>query len=218
MADTEAHAAFFRRTFRLADDRVDVALVGAEEALFRPGWQPPEEFRVLFVGKLIPLHGLDTILAAAALVPEIPFRVVGDGQLAPLLASRPPNVEHVEWIAYPELPAAYQRAGCALGIFDTGPKAARVIPNKVFQALACARPVVTADTPGARELLTDGADALLVPPGDAEALADAIGRIAADDGLAARLARAGRETYEARASEPVLGRRWRALLEAAIAA
>ncbi len=218
VADTEAHAAFFRRTFRLADDRVDVALVGAEEALFRPGWQPPEEFRVLFVGKLIPLHGLDTILAAAALVPEIPFRVVGDGQLAPLLASRPPNVEHVEWIAYPELPAAYQRAGCALGIFDTGPKAARVIPNKVFQALACACPVITADTPAARELLTDGVDALLVPPGDPEALAAAVRRVAGSAELAAGLADRGRATYDERASEAVLGARWRSLLDGVLAA
>jgi len=85
-------------------------------------------------------------LAAAAHAPEIPFRIVGDGQLAPLLRERPPNVEHVEWIPYPELPAEYQRAGCALGIFGTGEKAARVIPNKVFQALACARPVITADS------------------------------------------------------------------------
>ena len=80
---------FFRRAFGLADERVAVALVGAEEPLFRPGWQPPEPFHVLFVGKLIPLHGLETILAAAALAPEIPFRVVGDGQLAPLLDDRP---------------------------------------------------------------------------------------------------------------------------------
>ena len=134
VADTEAHAAFFRRAFGLREDRVDVALVGAEEALFRPGWQPPEPFHVLFVGKLIPLHGLDTILAAAALLPDVPFRVVGDGQLAPLLDGRPANVEHVQWIPYAELADGVPAAGCALGIFDTGSKAARVIPNKVFQA------------------------------------------------------------------------------------
>jgi glycosyltransferase involved in cell wall biosynthesis len=216
VADTEAHAAFFRRTFRLAEDAVAVALVGADEPLFRPGWHPPAPFHALFVGKLIPLHGLETILAAAALAPEVPFRVAGEGQLGELLERRPPNVEHVPWIEYEELPDAYRGAGCALGIFGRGEKAARVIPNKVFQALACACPVVTADTPAARELLTDGADALLVPPGDARALADAVRRLSADAELAGRLAAAGRATYEARASEEVLGVRWRALLERAV--
>ena len=213
VADTAAHAAFFRDRFGLDPDRVAVALVGAEESLFRPGWHPPEPFHVLFVGKLIPLHGLETILAAAALVPEIPFRVVGDGQLAALLDARPSNVDHVEWIPYYELPEVYQRAGCALGIFGTGAKAARVIPNKVFQALACGRPVITADTPAARELLTDETDAMLVPPGDPEALATAVRRLAGDAALAERLAESGRATYQARASEEVLGARWRALLE-----
>jgi glycosyltransferase involved in cell wall biosynthesis len=217
VADTEAHAAFFRRAFDLDERRLEVALVGADEVLFRPGWQPPAPFHVLFVGKLIPLHGLDTILAAAALVPEIPFRLVGDGQLAPLLADRPRNVEHVDWVPYPELPSEYQRAGCALGIFDTGDKASRVIPNKVFQALACARPVITADTPAARELLTDGVDALLVPPGDPQALAAAVRRVAGSDELASALGERGRETYEARASEAVLGPRWQAILERALA-
>ena len=122
VADTEAHAAFFRRAFGLPADRVDVALVGAEEALFRPGWQPPEPFQVLFVGKLIPLHGLDTILAAAALVPEIPFRVVGDGQLAPLLDDRPANVEHVDWIPYPELPDRLPARGVRARDLRHGPE------------------------------------------------------------------------------------------------
>jgi glycosyltransferase involved in cell wall biosynthesis len=172
---------------------------------------------VLFVGKLIPLHGLETILAAAALVPEIPFRVVGDGQLADLLDRTPANVERVPWIPYPELPEAYRAAGCGLGIFGTGDKAARVIPNKVFQALACARPVITADTPAARELLTHGVDALLVPAGDPRALADAVRTVAVDDALAQRIALAGRKTFEARASEDVLGAHWRSLLEQAAA-
>ena len=216
VADTEAHADYFRDAFGLPKERVEVALVGAEDDLFAPGPVEAERPHVLFVGKLIPLHGLETILAAAALVPEIRFVVAGDGQLAPLLDARPTNVEHVAWIEYESLPAAYRRAACALGIFGTSEKASRVIPNKVFQALACARPVITADTPAARELLTHDVDALLVPPGDPGALAAAVRRVTFEDGLAARLGLAGRATYEARASEPVLGRRWRALLEAAV--
>jgi glycosyltransferase involved in cell wall biosynthesis len=217
VADTEAHASFFRRAFGLPEERVAVALVGADEPLFRPGWHPPVPFHVLFVGKLSPLHGLETILAAAASLPEIPFRVVGEGQLGGLLGRRSPNVEHVAWVDYEDLPETYRAAGCALGVFGGGEKAARVIPNKVFQALACARPVVTADTAAARELLTDGVDALLVPPGDAGALAEAVHRIAGDEELARRLAAEGRRTFEARASEEVLGTRWRGLLEDAVA-
>lgn len=216
VADTEAHAVFFRDVFRLPAERVAVAFVGADEPLFRPGWHPPQPFHVLFVGKLIPLHGLETILAAARLVPDVPFRVVGDGQLAGLLESRSPNVDHVQWIPYEDLPEAYRGAGCALGIFGTSAKAARVIPNKVFQALACARPVITADTEAARELLTDGDDAILVPPGDPPALADAVRRLAEDDALGVRVAEAGHATYEERASEEVLGERWRSLLERAV--
>jgi len=92
-----------------------------------------------------------------------------------------------------------------------------VIPNKAFQALACGTPLVTADTPGARELLVDEESALLVPPVDAQALADALQRIAADGELARRLSTGGRATYEEHASEAVLGRRWRELVEQAVA-
>ena len=194
-----------------------MCFVGAEDRLFRPGWQPDAPFHALFVGKLIPLHGLETILAAAALAPEIPFRVVGSGQLEHLLDDRPANVEWVPWVDYDDLPNEIQAAGCALGIFGTTAKAARVIPNKAFQAIACATPLITADTPAARELLTDGHDALLVPPGDPVALAAAVRRLATDRALADAIGAAGRATYEARASEAVLGARWRALLERAIA-
>jgi glycosyltransferase involved in cell wall biosynthesis len=218
VADTAAHADFFCRVFDLDASRVTVCLVGAEDRLFRPGWQPDRPFHALFVGKLIPLHGLETILAAAELAPEIPFRVVGSGQLEDLLAERPANVGWTPWVEYDELPAEFQSAGCALGIFGTGDKAARVIPNKAFQALACATPLITADTAAARELLADGRDALLVPAGDPAALAEAVRRLAGDAEARARIGSAGRATYEAQADEATLGRRWRAVVERAIAA
>jgi glycosyltransferase involved in cell wall biosynthesis len=211
VADTQADAEFFAGLAGLGE--VPVCFVGAEDRLFKPGWSGPDRFVALFVGKLIPLQGVETILEAAREAPEIEFRLVGSGQLEHLLAARPPNVEHVPWIEYAELPAEIQRAGCALGIFGTSGKAQRVIPNKAFQAIASAAPLITADTPAARELLVDEESALLVPPGNAQALARAVRRLAADSTLSRRIAAGGRAAYEREASEAVLGARWRAIVE-----
>ena len=85
-----------------------------------------------------------------------------------------------------------------------------MIPNKVFQALACGTPVVTADTPAASELLRDGASALLVPAADPEALVDAIRRVTPAIG------QGGLAAYREHASEAVLGARWRSLIESVL--
>jgi glycosyltransferase involved in cell wall biosynthesis len=211
VADTGEHARSL--TGLRGRDDVAVCFVGAEDRLFTPVWSPDTPFTALFVGKLIPLQGVDTILAAAREAPDIRFRIVGSGQLGPLLAARPTNVEHVPWVEYERLPEEIRRAGCALGIFGTTAKAQRVIPNKAFQALACGAPLITADTPAARELLEHEESALLVPAGDPTALAAAVRRLAEDDHLAEGVAAGGRTAYEAAASEPVLGARWRSLIE-----
>jgi len=212
VADTAAHAELYRS---LGAKRVEVCFVGAEETVFEPGWRRPDEFVALFVGKLIPLHGLATILGAARIAPEVRFRIVGSGQLEREIDGAPPNVERVPWVDYERLPEELHRCGCALGIFGTSTKARRVIPNKVFQALACGAPVVTADTPGARELLHDGESALLVPPGDPAALADAVRRLANGASLAERVAAGGAAAYRRNASVDILAARWRDLLESA---
>jgi glycosyltransferase involved in cell wall biosynthesis len=141
------------------------------------------------------------------------FRIVGSGQLDRELDDVPPNVERVAWLDYERVPVELHRCGCALGIFGTSDKAHRVIPNKVFQALACGAPVVTGDTPAARELLRHDESALLIRPGDPAALASAIRRLAADAALAKRIAAAGQEAFRRNASEEILATRWRELLE-----
>jgi glycosyltransferase involved in cell wall biosynthesis len=213
VADTEANADFLAELASVPRARIARCFVGAEERAFAPGWSPQDPFRALFVGKLIPLHGLETVLEAAVLVPELQFRIVGSGQLDRLLHERPPNVDHVPWVEYERLAEELHGAGCALGVFGTSAKAQRVIPNKVFQALACGTPVITADTAAARELLTDEKSALLVRPGDAHALAAALTRLAEDRTLSRRIAAGGLDAYGAHASEQVLGERWRGLIE-----
>jgi glycosyltransferase involved in cell wall biosynthesis len=211
VADTQAQAHFLADLAGLGV--VEVCFVGAEERLFRPGWDPSAAFTALFVGKLIPLQGIETILAAARRLPEVRFRIIGSGQLAPLLRGRARNVGHVPWLEYELLPGEIRSAGCVLGIFGTGKKTQRVIPNKAFQALACGAPLITADTPATRELLVHDRSAVLVPAGDPTALAEAVRTLAEDSELARRIAAGGRSAYEQNASEAVLGARWRRIIE-----
>jgi len=200
IADTAANADWITAALGVPRDRVAVVPVGAEDA-FRPAPPPPGPPRALFVGKLAPLHGIGVVLAAARRPGVPPVTVVGDGQLGPwlrgeLARGRPPGLEHTPWIPYRDLPAAVAASHICLGVFGGSDKAARVVPNKVWQAMAVGRPIITADTPGAREVLADGRDALLVPPGDPAALAAALARLGADPALRTRLGAAARRRFE----------------------
>lgn len=66
------------------------------------------------------------------------------------------------------------------------------LPKGLIEAAACARPIITTDVPGCRDVVTNGVDGLLVPVGDATALAEAIARLLNDAKLCARLGAAAR--------------------------
>jgi glycosyltransferase involved in cell wall biosynthesis len=81
-----------------------------------------------------------------------------------------------------------------------------VVPNKVFDALAAARPVITADTPAAREALTHCDTAWLCPAGDAQALAHAITKLQHDEALRIDLAHRGHVLFRAEFSIDAIAR------------
>lgn len=225
LADTRAHAAFYQRRFGLGRARVAVVPVGAlpvdgADGRARPtGSERP--LTVVQYGKWSPLHGADVVLDAAERLRDEPVRFVlaGEGQLSPELragiADR--RLGSVEWrglLPHAELRRLVLAGDVCLGIFGRSEKAGRVVPNKVYDGLACGRPVVTAATPGARELLHDGADALLVPPGDGAALAAALRRLL-DASERERLGAAALALYRrACTPETVAGRLLAALEEA----
>lgn len=202
LLDTRAHAAWLAETFRLDPPRVAAVPVGAEpEAFPFAGPLPAAEprVRVLFYGQLIPLHGVETIVRAARLVRGEGFDwvLIGDGQEADkvrrLLAEGPlPGLEWVRWVPYEELADCIRGADVCLGIFGDSGKAARVIPNKVYQVVSAGRPLITRDGPAVRELLEEGPGVYLVPPADPAALAGALRRFRDD-----RAALAGRELHAA---------------------
>jgi glycosyltransferase involved in cell wall biosynthesis len=226
LLDTESHRDFFCRTFAVPAEKIWVLPIGADETVFRPasghsGAGRP--FTVLHFGRYIPLHGLDTVVRAAAILEAdgapCRFLLVGDGEergriesLARELKLR--TLEFRPAVAPERLAEVVQSADLCLGIFGRTGKAARVVPNKVYEAMAAGKPVITGDSPAAREMLTDGEDCLLCPMGDPQALAAGIRRVARDPALALRLAEAGRRRFERSAASAVIGDMLRRRLDA----
>ena len=70
------------------------------------------------------------------------------------------------------------------------------LPKSLIEAAACARAVVTTDVPGCRDAIEAGETGLLVPVRDAQALADAIARLAEDPALRQAMGVAGRALAE----------------------
>jgi glycosyltransferase involved in cell wall biosynthesis len=171
-----------------AAQKAVVAPVGATQEWFALGGDagaaPDGPLRVIFVGLYTPLHGARTIGAAlAALAGDEQIRVtmVGNGQeYAACRAAAAGNtaVRWLEWVPADQLPALVAEHDVCLGIFGTTAKARTVVPTKVYQGAAAGLAVVTSDTAPQRAAL--GEAAVLVPPGDPEALAAALRRLAKD--------------------------------------
>ena len=117
------------------------------------------------------------------------------------------------WVEYELLGEELARAGICLGVFGRSEKAARVVPNKVYHAMAVGRPVITADTPAAREVLEHERTALLVPAGDAPALRRRCAGSTRTRGCACGSATAARERFLEVASQRVVARDFLAALE-----
>jgi len=209
MADTRAGADWLASRFGVPAERLVVVPVGAEPDRFPAVPPPPGPPTALFYGKLAPLHGVATVLDAARRPGVPPVRLIGDGQLGGWLADelardRPPGLTWERWVPYERLGEEVGAAAICLGVFGTSDKASRVVPNKVWQAMAAGRPVVASDLPALREAVEHGRTAWLVRPGDPSALAAGITRVIADRTLAQDLGRAAfseaeRHTWAARA-------------------
>jgi len=221
--DTEAHARFFAEEISTPAGKLRVIPVGAEEQFFveQADTAPRDRITVLFVGKLIPLHGVEHILEAAKLLEQeegIVFEIVGKGQLESRVRELVQdygleNVKLTRWIPYAGLPRKIAEADLCLGIFGESGKARRVIPNKVFQALAAGKPVITGDSEAARELLEHRKTAYLCQMGSGRSIAQAILELVRDEELRRLMARNARDLARRRFSPAAIGREVKQVLE-----
>lgn len=189
LADTDAHAELFNQTHGVPEDRIHVVPLCADEQLFTPEEKSGNRnvpLELLFFGSFLPLQGPQVIVDAANLYrgPQARWCFVGDGPLRAACESgarAAAGIEFEDWVPYRYLPSRIAQADIVLGIFGDTPKAARVVPNKVCQALACARPVVTRSSPAYPAELSgsDRTGITWVPPANPGALCEAVTRLAA---------------------------------------
>lgn len=179
-----------------------------------PGLAHEDPPRVLYAGQLYPWKGVDVLVEAMAAVPGARLVILGgiEGEadtrrIRSLVEARGlgARTEMPGPVPQARVADALGRAAVVVAPFlRAGMTERHTSPLKVFEAMAAGRPIVASDLPSSREILRDGENALLVPPGDAGALAASLRRVLGDDGLARRLAAAAwdeapRYSWEARA-------------------
>lgn len=169
--------------------RVDV-LPNVAEPAPQPGPPAREAGHVVFVGRLSPEKGLVEFVECARRLPDVPFAVAGGtAEAMGLASSAPPNLRFEGFLRGRALDEFYERAR----IFVCPSKWFEGFPNVIARAMAHGKPVVASRIGAIPEIVEDGVTGLLVEPGDAAALASAIGRLWSDPARCAELGRAGRE-------------------------
>ncbi len=219
--ETETYLSYYSKEFKIPKDKYFQIPIGADETNYvRRRENTPrndtDPFIVLFYGKFIPLQGIPYIIKAAKLLEEdrdIEFEIIGSGQLSNNIKNLAhklniKNVSFIEWINYREIPDHIQRADICLGIFGNTPKARRGIPIKVYEALSMKKPVITGDSPAAREVFDHKVNSILCEMANPKALAGSILLLKNDKKLREDIAEAGFRLYQDRFSAKQLARKF----------
>lgn len=165
-----------------------------------PGLASDRPARVLYAGQLYPWKGVDVLVEAMADVPDAQLVVLGGlageqdfERVRALVGARGLEARVELRGTLPQVQVAQElarAAAVAVPFLKTGMTERHSSPLKAFEAMAAGRPIVASDLPSSREFLRDGENALLVPAGDAGALASALRRLLQDRALAQSLAEA----------------------------
>ena len=188
-------------------------LAGREELRTRHGLEGPT---LVFAVRLTPQKSLDVALAALARSDGISLVLAGDGPDRADLERRASELSldgRARFLGPQPRQTVFEllRAGDAALLSSSWEN----FPHMVVEALSVGTPVLSTDTGGVAEVVTDGENGLLVPPSEPEALAAAIQRYFGDEALRERLRAAAAPSVEGYAPDRIYGRLEEILVEAA---
>ncbi len=169
---------------------------GSRERARRELELPGDGAVVVYSGSLFAYKGIPTLLAAASLLPDVQFVLVG-GEPGHVTrwAREARGLENLRFIGHvpnSDVPGYLAAADMFVVPNSKSDRTARwTFSLKLYEYLAARRPTIVSDIPSLRSFLADGANALFVPPDDPSALSRAIMRLRDDPELACRLADGG---------------------------
>ncbi len=205
--------------------RIVLITNGADTEVFRPS-PPPERSngepkRVLYSGTHGLIHGMDTLLEAAELLrdrADLRFVLVGDGVVKPALQARARerglvNLEFHASLPPEQLAETVRQADLCVATMRDHPFCENVIPVKVFDYLACGRPVVAATRGDTADVVASSGGGVVVEPGNAKALASALVELVQDGARRRALGQSGARYVDQHYSRRALGERLVGVLE-----
>jgi glycosyltransferase involved in cell wall biosynthesis len=192
--DTSCHVDFAAEYLDVPREKMAPLFTGTDESVFKPvetsrepqaaNGEPPL-FKVLYHGAYLPLHGTEVIVEAARMTQDLPIQwdFLGWGAYkaeTEAKAAGLKNVRFLDKVPYVKVPEVICAHDIVLGVFGTTAKAARVIGNKVYECMACARPTINEFCTGYPPSARDCPSIKFIPPGDPAALVKAVEEYRAD--------------------------------------
>jgi glycosyltransferase involved in cell wall biosynthesis len=191
-----------RLKYGLAPERVAYIPNGVERRFFLAGrkYARGERLRLLYAGTWLDQRGVfyirDAMLRLAPRISGLKLTIAGPGVPAEEVMRffGPELAGHVE--VRPMIAATSMQDLYAEHDIFVFPSLMEGLPSVLLEAMAGGMPVITANTCGMPDVVQDGVNGLLVPPGDAEALENAIARLAESEPLRQKLGSAAQETMK----------------------
>ena len=188
--------------------KIDVIKNGVDLSLFKRGADGGEikrrfglegRFVAAYVGTHGMAHGLDTMLDAAELLrndPRFGFLMVGGGAEQERLAARAKtmgldNLRIVGQMPKSDMPAVWAATDASLILLRRSDAFEKVLPSKMFEAMAMECPIILGVRGEAKALLDAAGAGIAITPESAEELVAAVVRLADDKDLALKLGRQG---------------------------
>lgn len=198
-------AAYLERLPLVRRGSVQVRPIGVADDDVVPADLPFPRPLIGTVARLVPGKRVDVLLAAAARVPGVSVVVVGDGPERAALQAAARSLGIADRVHLLGWRDDAREVTAALDVFVL-PSEAEGVPMTILEAMRAGVPVVASDVGSVRDAIDDGDTGVLVPVGDAGALADAVAELLADDDARRRLAARARDRVRASFSSSVAAR------------